>query len=977
MPGSRQDDVPLQGHAYVIDRNYRVVYLDHAARRVFPGGRVGELCYECFREQSEPCHDCPWRPDEGQHALQTLIYSARLDQWYEITCLELEWFDKGPCVLFSSHPIDEHSRGLFGALSSSKTYDELFEFDLSGDAYKILYTEADKYAAHPEEGTLDTLIQDAVERLIHPDDGERFQTFWNLGTLNDRLTAAGGTLRSEFRKLLVDGTWSWTNHTIVSVKRGSKGEQVVMCFVSDIDEEVRRREARAEQSQLQHLREHDQLTGLYNAATFYDKAEQLVSDKPDAAFEAVYIDIAHFKIFNEWHGREAGDEILRAIASRLKDISERHDGIAGYLGGDDFVLVLPSGLISEKAVEEHLKNPPFDSEETIGFHPAFGVCAIDRSQASVVTACDHAMIATSSVKGTYTKRIAWYEAEMTEEMENEAKTLLEVKHALTNREFVLHWQPQCSTRTGRIVGLEALVRWQHPERGLVMPGAFIPVLERNNFIASLDLYVWEDACRHIRSWLDRGGRPVPVSVNISRADLYAIDVVEALEGLVSRYNLDHKLLELEITESSYAEDEKMATVVARLKELGFTILMDDFGSGYSSLNMLKDITVDILKIDMGFLGRQSESQRSESILEAIVSMARFMDLRIIAEGAETKEQVEFLQGLGCDYAQGYYFYRPMSTEALEELLMQEGAVDYRDILSPNMELIDVNSLLHDDMTSRATVDSLIGGLAVYAVHPHDFELLQVNNEYYRVTGCNSVDLCERQRFISRQVHPEDLSIVQNMFDEAFRHPITGADATFRRYRLNGQLMWLHMKAYFLRSEQDRTIFFASLSDVTEQKEQEERLRSSQKTLGTMLGIAPSRKTFDDLASENRQIAAQLFMQNAPGGLIGGYCEDGLPLLFANDEIARMAGYETSAELTDAIDGLMINSIHPDDRQQVINDIGSDPFEGLEFTTRYRMLRKDGSSFWVASTGRVMRTSDNRLAVASTCIDVDRYGANAT
>ncbi|MFR4804638.1 MAG: EAL domain-containing protein, partial [Eggerthellaceae bacterium] len=178
------------------------------------------------------------------------------------------------------------------------------------------------------------------------------------------------------------------------------------------------------------------------------------------------------------------------------------------------------------------------------------------------------------------------------------------------------------------------------------------------------LYVWEEACRHIRSWIDRGGVPIPVSVNISRADLYAIDVVEALEGLVSRYDLDHRLLELEITESAYAEDEKMADAVARLKGLGFTILMDDFGSGYSSLNMLKDITVDILKIDMGFLARQDQSQRSESILEAIVSMARFMDLRIIAEGAETKEQVDFLQGIGCDYA-GYYFYRPMSTEALD------------------------------------------------------------------------------------------------------------------------------------------------------------------------------------------------------------------------------------------------------------------------------------------------------------------------
>lgn len=830
MPGSRQKSVLTQGHTYVIDRSYRVVYLDRAALRVFPCGRVGELCYESFRGQTEPCKDCPWNPDSDEHATQSVIYSARVGRWYELTCLELDWFDKGPCVLFSGHPVDEHSRGLFNSLSEPSSYDELYELNLTDDAYKVLYHEPDKFMIPAIEGRLDIMFSDVRDRMIHPDDRERFAAFWDFDTLLDRIEGAGGALRAEFRKRLVSGEWNWAALTAVSVKRGGGGERVVMCFIADVEDEVQRRTSQTERSQIQLLRERDRLTGLYNATTFYDKAERLVADTPETAYDAAYIDIEHFKIYNEWHGREAGDAILRAIAARIEAIAQHRGGIAGYLGGDDFTLILPHGLITEERVEQELKKEPFDSEDTIGFQPAFGVCAIDRPNASVVTACDHAMIAMSSVKGTYAERIAWYDPGMAEEMENEAKILLEVKRALANHEFVLYWQPQCSTRTERIVGLEALVRWQHPVQGLVMPGAFIPVLERNNFIASLDLYVWDEACRHIRSWIDRGGAPIPASVNISRADLYAIDVVESLEGLVTKYGLDHKLLELEITESAYAEDQKMADTVARLKELGFTILMDDFGSGYSSLNMLKDITVDILKIDMGFLTRQNESQRSESILEAIVSMARFMDLRIIAEGTETKEQVDFLQGIGCDYAQGYYFHRPMSTEALEKLLMQDDIVDCRGVMSPSMELIDVNALLHDDMISRATVDNLIGGLAIYAVYDDHFELLQVNNEYYHVTGCNSVDLRERQCLISHQVHPDDLALVQAMFGEAYEHPVTGGDATFRRYRLSGELMWMRMRAFFLRREQDRTIFFASLSDVTEQKEQEEKLRASQAVL---------------------------------------------------------------------------------------------------------------------------------------------------
>lgn len=970
MPGSRQKSVSTQGHTYVIDRSYRVVYLDRAARRVFPGGRVGELCYECFRGQTEPCKDCPWNPESNEHATQSVIYSARVGRWYELTCLELDWFDEGPCVLFSGHPIDEHSRGLFSSLSEPSSYDELFELNLTDNAYKVLYHEPDKFVVPAIEGRLSVMFPDVRDHMIHPEDRDRFAAFWDFDTLLGRIEDAGGALRGEFRKRLVSGGWNWAALTVVSVKRGGGGERVVMCFIADAEDEVRQRTSQAERSQIQLLRERDQLTGLYNAATFYDKAERLVAGTPETAYDAAYIDIEHFKIYNEWHGREAGDAILCAIAERIEAIAQRRGGIAGYLGGDDFTLILPHGLITEEQVEHELKQEPFDSEDTIGFQPAFGVCAIDRPDVSVVTACDHAMIAMNSVKGTYTKRIAWYEPGMTEEMENEAKILLEVKRALTNHEFVLYWQPQCSTRTERIVGLEALVRWQHPSQGLVMPGSFIPVLERNNFIASLDLYVWDEACRHIRSWIDRGGEPIPVSVNISRADLYAIDVVESLEGLIEKYGLDHKLLELEITESAYAEDEKMADAVARLKDLGFTILMDDFGSGYSSLNMLKDITVDILKIDMGFLTRQNESQRSESILEAVVSMARFMDLRIIAEGAETKEQVDFLQDIGCDYAQGYYFHRPMPTEALEELLAQDDIVDHRGVLSPSMELIDVNALLHDDMISRATVDNLIGGLAIYAVYADHFELQQVNNEYYHVTGCNSVDLRERQRLISRQVHPDDLALVKAMFDEAYEHPVTGAEATFRRYRLNGDLMWMRMRAFFLRREQDRTIFFASLSDVTEQKEQEEELRASQEVLSSALNISSPQKSFGDLTADNRQLAAQIFMQNAPGGLIGGYCEEGFPFLFANEEIAHMAGYDSSAELVEALDGLVSNSIHPDDMAQVMEDIGPEFYEGLEYSTQYRMLRKDGSYFWVSDHGRVVRTKTNRLAIASLCIDTD-------
>ena len=841
----------MQRHTYVIDHDYRIVYFDKAAKHLFPRAQEGGLCYELFRGMNGPCIDCPWSPDQPNLAAQALIFSPKHDQWYEITHLELNWFDRGPCVLFSGKPIDDQSRSLFAALGESSSYDALFEFNLVDGTYKVLYHDSSKNAAIAPSGEIDPLAVEALIHQIHPNDWLSFKEFWGFETLLDRIEKSGGVLCSEFRRLEPNGTWSWATQTAIPAKRGKQGETVVFCFISHLEAEEDAQKTLAEVSRFRRLRERDPLTSLYNASTFFTKAKTLIESHPEQNYEVAYLDIEHFKLYNEWHGHEAGDAMLRGIADWLTSIAQKFEGAAGYLGGDDFVIVLPLGLITEKSVEAQLKQPPFNSEETIGFQPTIGVCRVGKSANAINLACDHAMIAMTSLKGAYAKRVAWYKKSMAEELENEAKTLLEAKEALKNREFVLHWQPQCNTRTSRIVGLEALVRWQHPEKGLVMPGAFIPILERNGFIASLDLYVWDEVCRHLRSWIDRGGKPIPVSVNISRADLYAIDVAEALEDLVQRYGLDHQLLELEITESAYAEDDKMADVVNHLRKLGFTILMDDFGSGYSSLNMLKDITVDVLKIDMRFLKLTGDSRRGEGILETIVSMARLMDLKIVAEGAETKEQVDFLQNIGCDYAQGYYFYRPMNTEVLEDMLVKEGIVDYRGLLSPHMDPIDINALMKAGGTSRAVIENLIGGLAVYAVYPDHFELVQVNNAYYRVTGCNSIDLRERQRFISEQVQADDLPFVLDLFAQAEQNPIAGAEGTFRRYRASGQLMWMHMKVFFLRREQDRTIFLASVADVTEARDANTGVQLAQATAMEAQNSSSSLEKQDVITKGNR------------------------------------------------------------------------------------------------------------------------------
>ena len=221
----------------------------------------------------------------------------------------------------------------------------------------------------------------------------------------------------------------------------------------------------------------------------------------------------------------------------------------------------------------------------------------------------------------------------------------------------------------RIVGAEALVRWIHPEWGFMFPGEFIPLFEKNGFISSLDQFVWENVCAKLQEWKEKGYLLLPMSVNVSRNDIFQGSLVDIFSGLIKKYDIDPQYLHLEITESAYAEcGNRIVNTIEELRKLGFTIEMDDFGSGYSSLNLLSQMSLDILKLDMKLVKNEMTKSMEKSILNDIISMAHRMNLTIVAEGIETREQMERLQSLGCDYAQGYFFAKPMPITEFEELL---------------------------------------------------------------------------------------------------------------------------------------------------------------------------------------------------------------------------------------------------------------------------------------------------------------------
>lgn len=955
---------------YIIDEHYRIVHFNRELQQVFPEISCGDICYEVFCAEKTPCSGCPLSASDNK---STLFYNKKLHQWIDVSTGTMDCPGNGLCHVVLSKAIYEGNKNLFYNLTNLSAYDELFELNLTKDNYNILYHLSDKYMIPSEDGSLSSLMAEVVSRqLVHPDDAAAYLDFWNLDTIMERFASAAPSpfLLGQFRKMKTDGSYCWVAQTAVPVRQSKDDDQIIMCFVQDIHDQ-KQKIAENENQQVLPSTSIDQLTGLYRKNIFLQKAGEFLKKTGADSYCLMAIDIEHFKLFNEWYGQKAGDQFLMDIGCHLQKAQKEHGGIAGYMGDDDFCIILSDDKAVISSLQQKIMGYIKHYQGNVGFLPAFGLYSITDCRMPVQTMYDRAAIAISSVKGNYTKRSCWYDRKMMQKMKNNHILLSEIQHALEQEEFTFYAQPKCNMATGKIIGLESLVRWNHPKRGLIPPGEFIPLLESNGFITNLDLYVWDKVCSSVRNWIDQGHHAVPISVNVSRVDIYSLDIVQTFQDLTEKYRLEPYLIEIEITESAYTEEYELVNdTINKLRSSGFTVLMDDFGSGYSSLNMLKDVNVDVLKIDMKFLEMDEQSaEKGYGILEAIISMARFMGLKIIAEGVETREQMDYLLDMGCTYGQGYYFYHPMPINVFEPILKDEKNLDLRGIKARQLERLHIKELLNENILSETMLNNIMGGVAFYKIHNGEIELIRCNEQYFKVTGSNSVDLEEQRRIILENIYKEDHQSVWDVFHRADHSILNGAGTDVRRLKDDGSTIWIHMHVYLLKEQGNEKLYYGSISDVTEQKRKEERLNASQRALSAVVHISEKDPSFMKLTEENRRTAASIFAQMSPGGLIGGYCEDGFPLYFANREMVRLLGYDSFKEFEQAIGGKVINTIHPDDREQVAKDIGSKYYAGLEYTTSYRMPKKDGSWFWSLDKGRVIEAEDGRLAIVSACTDI--------
>ncbi len=421
--------------------------------------------------------------------------------------------------------------------------------------------------------------------------------------------------------------------------------------------------------------ETDAVTGMFTKNSFYKQAELYLEKKNHLSFCAVAIDINHFRLFNQVFGRKPGDAYIVYLADKLKHYVREYGGVAGYAGADNFLYLAPDNEELFAKMQEDAREYMLNQSLEIGYAPKFGVYRILDESMTIMDAFDNALRATDYVKKEYSRLLAWYDPSMNVE-DDEFKLLQDVEFGLLNHEFTFYLQPKVNMNTGKIYGAEALVRWIRRDNRMVAPIRYVPILERNGFIFRLDRIVWEQVCKFQRFLIDMEYPLLPISVNVSRADVFSMDVAEYLIGLVEKYDIPISCLELEITESAYVEKTgDIGAEIAKLKSYGFKVAMDDFGSGYSSLNALKELDVDVLKIDMRFLDMDYSSvTKGVSILELIVTLAESLELPVVVEGVEFPEQVTFLMDIGCEMAQGYYYYKPMRKEAYEDLLMDPDAL---------------------------------------------------------------------------------------------------------------------------------------------------------------------------------------------------------------------------------------------------------------------------------------------------------------
>ncbi|MBQ6721089.1 MAG: EAL domain-containing protein, partial [Clostridia bacterium] len=499
------------------------------------------------------------------------------------------------------------------------------------------------------------------------------------------------------------------------------------------------------------------------------------------------------------------------------EVAEQMDGLACYRGQDDYSLMIPFDQPVIDRLFSSLRHEIDTLSAASGFFPIFGIAMILDPDESAMDQFNHAALTAEEIKDDLQCHVRIYDPDVHERHVEEFKLLSDFQAALKSGEITFHVQPQVNVETGRIVGGEALTRWKRADGTFLSPNVFVPVLEKYGIITDLDTHLWEQVFSWLRHLTDSGIQPVPVSLNVSRMCIFSMDVPAVFSSLAEKYGIDPALVKVEITETAYVEDEgQIRAAVAELQRRGFLVMMDDFGSGYSSLGMLRTVNVDVIKLDAQFLRFSiGEEQKGIHILESIINMIKSLSIPLIVEGVDSPALVHYLKDVGCHYMQGFHFYRPMPSEQFEALIALPGNTDPHGIALMHHEQLHIREFLDSNIYSDAMLNNILGPVAFYARKDDNVDIVRFNSQFLHLITIGA-DVMEERRFgIQGFFYPDDRPKFFDMLTAAEKDSINGAEGLFRIYLPDGGIFWMYLRVYYLREENGRQLFYGSARDMTE------------------------------------------------------------------------------------------------------------------------------------------------------------------
>lgn len=568
----------------------------------------------------------------------------------------------------------------------------------------------------------------------------------------------------------------------------------------------------------------DEKSGLYTRNAFVRYTRQYLQEHPDEKFILMRWDIDNFKVYNDINGVKAGDEYLRKVGIfYLNNADDSKDlVIFGRYDAEHFVSLRKAALFNPDTVLSTVNNLLHEIDPEFDFSVRIGLYAIDDPSVDVSLMCDRADMALQSLKQNYQHAYAWYDEGMRKDLVNEHELINAMKPALDNHEYVIYYQPIVNYSSHTIVKAEALVHWKTSSGSLIPPGVFIPVFEKSGFIYELDKYVWKNVCQAIRRWKDAGLNVPSISVNISRKDFYHQDIQEYLSDLIKEYNLDPSCLNLEVTESAYMDDpSQLSEVIQKLRSSGFRIEMDDFGSGYSSLNTLKNMPVDSVKLDMNFIndntGTKAENHKGGKILSSVVRMVHDIGLPIVAEGVETEFEAEYLKSIGCYLMQGYYFSKPLPETELLAFIADKELSD-TDALKERIGKMDTIDFLEATPQSTLLFNTFIGGAGIVEYTKNTLSGLRLNDMFFKIIGVSRETYDPYLYDMMQRITPRCRPIMQDALQKA----IDTQEESYCEIRTlpfndGSEGSWLACRMRYLSKKAEGHLLFLSIENITKQK----------------------------------------------------------------------------------------------------------------------------------------------------------------